>query len=360
MNVKSDTMFCIQCGKENVKLYKGRCSSCFASGNKLITIPSDMTVEFCAHCSSIHVGDRWLESKQSEEEIIAEKIVRESVPDENAEDIVLEIDPISQKGSILEVLVKARGTVLELPVKREFTLKVKLNRSVCPECSKHASGYYEAVLQLRGDKRPLDSVEIKSVDGIIEKNLKKLFRKNRMAYLTQKVEIKEGIDYYFGSYKAARKISNALKDQMGGLIGESPRLMGRDKSVGKDIYRIWISFRLPFFHKGDFITHDKHVGLVIDINGKRILIQDLETMNKISLSWREYSNLELVAHGKEVKTTTVTSKTPTKIQLLHPETYQPIDLDLLPEFSDMNIGNQVNVVEIHGKIYIIPPNILRE
>ncbi|HOI39346.1 MAG TPA: NMD3-related protein [Methanobacterium sp.] len=348
-------MFCIECGKENVKLYQGRCSSCFASGNKLITIPPDITVEFCAHCSSIHVGDKWVENKQPEEEIIAEKIVQESVPDENAKNVVLEIEPINQKGSILEMLVKASGTVLEVPIKKEFTLNVKLNRNVCPECSKHASGYYEAVLQLRGDKRPLDPDEIMRADEIIKKLLEKLFPKNRMAYLTQRIEIKEGIDYYFGSYKAARKVSNALKDQMGGVIGESPRLMGRDKSAGKDLYRIWISYRLPFFHKGDFIIHKKHAGQIIDINGKRILIHYLKTMNKISLSWREYSNLEMVAHGEDVKTTTVTSKTPTKIQLLHPETYQPIDLDILPEFSDINIGDQVKVVEILEKIYIIPP-----
>ena len=147
------------------------------------------------------------------------------------------------------------------------------------------------------------------------------------------MEIKEGVDYYFGSFKAARKVSNALKDQMGGMIGESPRLMGRDKSAGKDLYRIWISFRLPFFHNGDFILHKKHAGQIIDINGKRILIHDLKTMNKISLSWREYSNLEMVAQGEDVKTTTVTSKTPTKIQVLHPETYQPIVWIYCPNFQ---------------------------
>lgn len=348
-------MFCIECGRENVKLHNGRCSSCFAACNELITIPSDITVEFCAHCSSTHVGDKWLVTTQPEEEIIAEKIVQESVPDENAEDILLEIDPINQKGSILEMLVKASGTVMGVPIKREFALNVKLNRSVCPECSKHASGYYEAVLQLRGDKRPLNSEEIKKADEIIGNLLEKLFRKNRMAYLAQRVEIKEGIDYYFGSYKAARKVSNALKEQMGGLIGESPRLMGRDKSAGKDLYRIWISFRLPFFHEGDFITHERHVGQVSDINGKRILIRDLKTMQKISISWREYSNLEMSASGEEVKSTTVTSITPTEIQLLHPETYQPIDLDFLPEFSEIKIGDQVKVVEILEKIYIIPP-----
>ncbi len=347
-------MFCIECGKEKVELYNGRCSACFAAGNKLISIPSDMAIEICAHCSSVHVGGKWVENEQPEEEIIAEKIIQESVPDEDAKDIVLKIEPVNQKGSTLEILVKARGIVREVTVKREFALNIKINRNACPECSKQASGYYEAVLQLRGDKRFLDPNEIKRAERIIEKLLEKLFPKNRMAYLAQRVEIKEGIDYYFGSYKAARKVSNALKQQMGGLIGESPRLMGRDKTAGKDLYRIWISFRLPFFNKGDFITHLEHVGMVTDINGKRIIIQDLETMDKLSVSWREYSNLEMVARKDEVKTTTVTSRTPNKIQVLHPETYQPIDLDFLPEFSDMNIGDQVCVVEILEKIHILP------
>jgi nonsense-mediated mRNA decay protein 3 len=78
-------------------------------------------------------------------------------------------------------------------------------------------------------------------------------------------------------------------------------------------------------------------------------------MDKTSLSWREYSNLEVVARRDDVKITTVTSKKPTQIQLLHPETYQPLDLDILPGMSEINIGDQVEVVEIKGKIYITPP-----
>jgi len=176
-----------------------------------------------------------------------------------------------------------------------------------------------------------------------------------MAYLSQRVEIKEGIDYYFGSYKAARKISNVLKEQMGGIMGESPRLMGRDKSAGKDLYRIWISLRLPLFQKGDFLTHKDHVGQVIDLNGRKIVIMDMETMENISISWREYSNLEKVASREDVKITTVTSRTPTEIQILHPETYQPVDMDIKSELTSINIGEEVEVIEIKGKLYIIPP-----
>ncbi len=347
-------MFCIECGKEDEKLFKGLCSSCFASGTKLITIPSEVEIEICAHCSSIHVGDKWLVTEQSEEEIIAETIASESVPEKDAKEVVLEIDLINQKGSIFEILVNARGKVLEVPVKREYETKVKINRNSCPECSKYASGYYEAVLQLRADERQLESYEIQNANEIIKSQLDKLSRKNRMAYLSQKLELKEGFDYYFGSYKAARKISNALKEQMGGILGESPRLMGRDKSAGKDLYRIWISLRLPTFQKRDFIIYDNHVGYVIDLNGRKIVICDLDTLETRSISWREYSNIEMIAGKGDVKTTTVTSKTPTEIQLLHPDTYQPIDLDILPEQENMNIGDQVEVVEIRGKIYIIP------
>jgi nonsense-mediated mRNA decay protein 3 len=351
-------MFCIECGKEDEELFEGLCSSCFIAGNKLVTIPPELTVEICAHCSAVHVGDKWMKNELSEEEFIAETIVKESIPDKEAEDVVLEIDLLNQKGSVLEILINARGKILGIPVEREFPVKVKINRNDCPECSKYASGYYESVLQLRADKRVLTDEEIKVADGIIQKLLEKLFRTNRMAYISQRAELKEGVDYYFGSYKASRKISHALKDEMGGTLGESPRLMGRDKSAGKDLYRIWISLRLPSFQEGDFLAYDDNLGQVTDLNGRKIMLLDLKTLGKISLSWREYSHLDVVARKENIKTTTVTSKSPTQIQVLHPETYQPVDLDILPELASLNIGDPVEVIEIKGKLYIIPPKIV--
>ena len=189
--------------KKTKNCSKAFADSCFATKNSLINIPPELEVELCAHCSSTHVGDKWLETEQSEEELIEQNIVRESVPDEDADDVMLEIDLLNQKGSVLEILVIARGNVVEVPIKREYKINVKLNRNVCPECNKYASGYYEAVLQLRADERSLESYEIQRTDKIIKRQLEKLSQKNRMAYLSQRLELKEGVDYYFGSYKAA-------------------------------------------------------------------------------------------------------------------------------------------------------------
>ena len=99
------------------------------------------------------------------------------------------------------------------------------------------------------------------------------------------------------------------------------------------------------------------MGQVIDVNGRKIVIMDLETLENLSISWREYDNLEKVAGREDVKITTVTSKTPTEIQLLHPETYQPVDLNMMSQLTSINIGEEVEVIEISGKLYIIPPKI---
>jgi nonsense-mediated mRNA decay protein 3 len=347
-------MFCPQCGRENEELFKGLCRLCFIAQSPLITLPSELEVTFCTHCTSTHFGGKWQELNLSEHDIIAKNIYEGCILDIDAEDVTLTLEIINQKGSVQELMVMAKGKVLDQSMERECRIRVNINRTVCPECSKFLSGYYEAVIQLRADQRPLKPDEIQKADEIISRRLKKLVKKNRMAYLTQRTELKEGVDYYLGSYKAAKKISSGLKDQMGGIIRESPRLMGRDKSTGKDLFRIWISLRLPIFEKEDFLAYGNHLGQIVDLKGNKIILRDLDTIEIKSQSWKEYPNLEIVAKRQDIHTTTVTSKSPTNIQVLHPENYQPRDLGIRPELSFLNIGDQVKVVEIRNKLYMLP------
>jgi 60S ribosomal export protein NMD3 len=348
-------MFCLLCGRENEELYEGLCSSCFIAKNPLITLPQELDMEFCTHCKSFRVENKWQELNLSENDIIAKIVSERSIPDKKAKNINLTLEIINQKGSVHELLVLAKGNVLDKPLERECSIHVNINRTVCPECSKFVSGYYEAVIQLRADGRPLKAEEIQKADNIISRRLEKLLRDNKMAYLTQRAELKEGVDYYFGSYKAARKISITLKDQMGGRIKESPRLIGRDKSTGKDLFRIWISLRLPLFEKEDFLAYGDHFGQVINVKGDKIVLRDLDTNEITSLSWKRYPQLERVAKREDIQTTTITSKTPKSIQVLNPENFQPVDLDIIPDISLLNIGDQVKVVEIGEKLYILHP-----
>ena len=188
---------------------------------------------------------------------------------------------------------------------------------------------------------------------MLRDKIERLFNKNRMAYISQRVEMKEGIDYYIGSYKAARKLTEALRNTFGGVLKDSPRLMGRDKTAGKDLYRIWFSLRLPQFQKNDFVKYNNVKTQVLHFDANKIYLKDLESSATISVAWRNYEKLKLIARKDDIKLAIVTAKTPQLIQILHPDTYQPVDIELNDELRHLHIEDELKVVEIDNILYII-------
>jgi nonsense-mediated mRNA decay protein 3 len=346
-------MFCPRCGNEDEELYEGICRSCFVKEARLISIPQDLEVTICTHCSSLLNGIKWEDSELSEEELVTTVIMENYDLLPYVQVLELSVEILTVRGSNYECLIRVEGTVLDTRVVEEHRVNVKIKKSSCPDCSKYASGYFESVIQIRADKRFPTSKEIQAIDKIIRAKISILSVKNRMAYVSDVSIIKEGVDYYVGSYKAARKLASAVKDVMGGVVQESPRLVGRDKSRGRDLYRIWISIRLPDFQKGDFIEYKNRKGQVRGFDGRKIILNDLETDGIWSIMWKDYKKIKVIARRSDIKITNITSKTPKSIQILHPNTYQPIDLDINKETSDLKIGNEVKVLEVEGKIYIL-------
>ena len=349
-------MFCPRCGNEDEELYEGICRSCFVKEVRLITIPQNLEATICTHCNSLLNGVKWEDSELSQEELVTRVIMENYDILPYVQDLELSVKILTVRGSNYECLIHAEGTVLDTRVVEEHRVIVKIKKSSCPDCSKYASGYFESVIQIRADKRFPTSEEIQTIDRIIRAKISILSKKNRMAYVSDVSIIKEGVDYYVGSYKAARKLASAVKDVMGGVVQESPRLVGRDKSRGKDLYRIWISIRLPDFQKGDFIEYENRKGQVRGFDGRKIILNDLETDGVWSIMWKDYKKIKVISRRSDIKITNITSKTPKTIQILHPNTYQPMDIDINKETSDLKIGNEVKVLEIEGKLYILRNN----
>lgn len=346
-------VFCPRCGKTGEKLFHGLCRSCFIEDFSLISIPDEINITTCTQCGSIQKKGRWYDSNLTVKDQAAETILEhvEVPPEVSNLQIVPELGNIL--GSTFEFIIKVKGDVLGEKISQEFLVKVKVKKNVCNECSKFASGYYEAVIQLRADERTPSPEEIQKADDILKNKLNTLLKDNRMAYISEKVEIKEGIDYYIGSYKAARKLTESLKNGLGGLINESPRLMGHDKSRGKDLFRIWILLRLPNFFKGDFVRYNDLIGQIISFDGNKIYLKILDSDQRLSLPWKASGKLEVVARKEDVKIALTSAKSPEYIQILHPETYQPLDIPTTPEFNDVQIGEEVEVVEINSNFYLL-------
>ena len=176
---------------------------------------------------------------------------------------------------------------------------------------------------------------------------------DKLAYCPQIAKLKEGYDYYIGSFKSGRKVAESLKEEFGGTIKESPRLISEDKSTGKGLYRIWISVRIPEFETGDFIRYDAKIMQVTGIAKNSFTAADIEAGKKTNIPMKNMEDIELVKKACETETTTVISKSPRTIQILDPSDYSAVDLEMKEEFSGYNIGDEIKLIKIDNHIYLL-------
>ena len=346
-------MFCIECGSEDKQMVEEICIDCFLKDFQMIEIPKNINVEICSHCNSRLEEGKWSESYLPEDEIIyraLERNIKISDLVEN-EEINLEIDQI--KGTIANCFVEVVGDVYGVSLDETHDCEVRIKKTVCPPCSKMQSGYYETVIQFRADNREIKSEEYAKADKIVARTLDKQAKVDKLAYCPQVAKLKEGYDYYIGSFKTGRKVAENLKDEFGGVIKESPRLISEDKSTGKGLYRIWISVRIPEFENNDIIEFEDRIIQVSDIDKNRVVGIDIKTNKKHNIPLKNMDNIKLVKKSTDIETTTIISMSPKIIQILDPADYSAVDLEMKDDFKDYNIGDEVKIIKIDNYIYLI-------
>ena len=346
-------MFCPECGSTDKEMVGDICIDCFLKEFQMIELPERIEVQICSHCNSKLEEGKWSDEFIPEEEIIYRALERNiKIADEvENEDINLEIDQI--KGTIASCYVEVVGDVHGTQIDEVHETEVKLLKTVCPTCSKVQSGYYETVIQFRADSREIKPQEYKKADEVVERTLIKQSKKDKLAYCPQIAKLKEGYDYYIGSFKTGKKVAEALTEEFGGIIKESPRLISEDKSTGKGLYRIWISVRIPEFEIDDFIKYENKIIQVSAITKSSVMGKELSNDKKHNIPMKNMEDIELVKKASEIETTTIISKSPSIIQILDPSDYSAVDLEMKEEFSDYNIGDEIRLIKIDDYIYLL-------
>lgn len=163
--------FCFSCGRKNDNLTEGLCKSCYDKSQT----PQEKKafISICRRCGLAKVGNVWKE-------------------------IGIE------KGA-------------------------EIKKVTCENCVRKAMGYYEAILQLRGD----------FTDEILNFVGRQLEKEN---VLTRAEEKKEGIDFYIIRKSVAGKIAYQLKKRFKAKLKKTLKLYG--KKLGKTISRLIISARI--------------------------------------------------------------------------------------------------------------------
>ena len=346
-------MFCPECGSTDKKMVGNLCVECFLKNFQMIELPKRIEVEICSHCNSRLEEGKWTDEFIPEEEIIYRALERNIKIADEVENEVINLEIDQMKGTIANCFVEVVGEVEGTEIEETHDCEVKILKTVCPTCSKVQSGYYEAVVQFRADNREIKSEEYGKADEVVERTLIKQEKKDKLAYCPQIAKLKEGYDYYIGSLKTARKVAENLKEEFGGIIKESPRLISEDKSTGKGLYRIWISVRIPEFERDDFIKYENKTLQVKDIDKNRVIGIDISTNKKQSIPLKNMEEIELVKKAEDIETTTIISKSPNMIQILDPSDYSAVDLEMEEGFENCNIGDEIKLIKIDNYIYLL-------
>ncbi|MBQ2666653.1 NMD3-related protein [Methanobrevibacter sp.] len=346
-------MFCPECGSTDKKMVGDICIDCFLKEFQLITLPERIEIQICSHCNSKLEEGKWSEENIPEEEIIYRALERNiEIADEVENEIInLEIEQI--KGTIADCYVEATGEVRGTRIEETHDCEVKILKTVCPTCSKIQSGYYETVIQFRADSREIKNEEYAKADEIVERTLIKQSSNDKLAYCPQIAKLKEGYDYYIGSFKTGKKVAENLKEEFGGIIKESPRLISEDKSTGKGLYRIWISLRIPEFEIDDFIRYEGKIIKVTSIGKNSVVGVEISADKKHNIPMKNMENIELVKKSSEIETTTIISKSPQFLQILDPIDYSAVDLDMDERYEDLNVGDEIKLIRIENNIYLL-------
>lgn len=209
---------CFLCGEPAVK--EGYCEGHWGEKNPLIRLPEKVEAVQCPKCNLVKIRNRWVPPD-------LERIIKSYAKKLGEVDEWL-VGTVKDK-----VKVHVSGWVKGRRKEEFHFVKLKFIKNICPICGRLLGGYYEAKLQLRGEVTG-------PMLAWIREQTAKIARKDRKAFYRHEM-LKEGIDLYYGSKSAARKIANGLRKNFGAELKESFKVVG--KKEGKELRRTIISVR---------------------------------------------------------------------------------------------------------------------
>jgi len=204
-------LICPKCGRneKEVKFMEAFCVDCYPFNLKL---PGKVGIEVCKRCNRMRLRGEWVPyNSRKIEEHIASKARGD-------------FESVRYDSEKMELVFTVRKGDAAVEIRKPFEFEKKI--TVCPDCSKIAGGYYESIIQLRGDEK-----KVAKYSKILTDMLKK------KTFITKTEEKHGGIDICTGSTRAVLEAVAEL-----GLKRKITRKLVGLKE-GKRFHRVTFSIR---------------------------------------------------------------------------------------------------------------------
>ena len=340
---------CPRCGRECNRLFNSVCRDCFFETFKLIELPHVLHVRICSTCGAYFHRGRW-ENIGNIEDVVLKAVENILFIHNEAGDVEIYLEPREITPYTYKVRAEVDAMIKEEPVHAEAETEVRIQRTACDMCSRESGGYFEAIIQIRAAGRFPTEEEKRRCMAIARETMESMRKKgDRLAFISDVLEQKEGIDFYMGSMNASRQVCRLITSELGGSFSESPTLVGMKD--GKNLYRITFSLRLPEFKPGDVV---RFRGKIIQIksSGKKVNGISLEDGSRFISTPEELKGAEKVGNMRDTVLTVLVSIEDNAILVLDPETYETVAIKKPMSFN-AEAGSEIPVLKTSYGIFAL-------
>ncbi|MBY9000427.1 MAG: hypothetical protein KGD64_05900 [Candidatus Heimdallarchaeota archaeon] len=279
--------FCAVCGAIDEDLIDNLCEKCYKKEHPLeIELLKSLDVEICTKCGNIRVLsnniDPWAKEENLEE--VIREVVRSAVLSKfrSSDPYDVEFEDDIENDKIMNYGVKEfelRTKISMQPheefsaFEKDFTTRLKMVRTVCNDCFKFKSGYFEAILQVRADGRRMKDDELDRLENLIN-GMMKQYEDGKMTYILDLKVEPEGITAQVSTKLLASNLAREVRAQTAGKLS----LAYEHKTTSKDGAEVYVNtylVRLPEFGKNDIIDFEKDLWKVIAINDDQFRLVSL-------------------------------------------------------------------------------------
>lgn len=345
------TTICPKCGKGTTTSLSGVCRECFFQNFVLAQLPQVIQARLCATCGARFTRGRWADEYDIETAVL--KTIEDNLSiHEAAEDVEVCIVPRQLTPHMYKAEVEVVAAIQGERITVVLSTEIRIIRESCEMCSRISGGYFEGILQIRATDRTPTENELATCLRIVDTTIDRMRAKgDRLAFVTETIRSKEGLDLYIGSINSGRHICKSIIDELGGTFTESPSLFGQKD--GRDVYRITFSMRLPRFTPGDIISI-RNRKIVVKHMEKKLTGTDLADSSRFIATEDEIALAKHVGNIRDAVNAVLVSEEEHELMILDPFTFRTINLKKPSGFS-MPQDEEISVIRIEDALFLLPP-----
>ena len=316
---------CLKCGGKP-PLISQICHKCVRETVVISRLPEVLRMIDCKSCFSLKIPGTWLEFDDVESAVghfFESSIIWHDHLSQNKCNLSLkQLDP-----SKFRVNAKTEANYGGIDLKSDLEGVIEIKYQVCQTCSRHAGGYYEAILQIRTKQKSV-------LDVAVEKVFKDIDSAPAEFFSTESGPVKGGFDFQLSSSERARSLARELMLQFGGHVNETNTLVGRKD--GRDLLRHTFGVRLPSFLVGDYLLLQDKVYKVTRLDRRKAKLRLMEspyTKKMIEIDTLRTPNI--LDNPLDVQ---IISSRNNEFLLLDPYTHQTVEAVSPPNWEGGKIG----------------------